>query len=205
MAAYNSLYPNQDDQSGGYRPNSLARYLNPTTTTFRNQSPAYGIPTYGGSNSVGSYLTSPFQTERTGLPRPTITTGIESLDGRFLGAASLAQRFQENNPGMLSRLPTNRDVVGNQLKNSWGELGLGGQINAAAGTIGGLYQAYTGGREVKLAKAQMRFNMDAWNKEYGNAVQDVNRSLRDRQQLRNYYNPDMYGNPDDYVAKYGAK
>lgn len=201
MATYISPFSKQDEHFDGSRPNSLSSYFNPNT--FPNQSPAHVR-----SNSVSDYLTSSFQTQPTKLPelpRPTITTGIESLDGRFLGAASMAQRFQENNPDMLSRMPTNRGVVGNQLKNSWGELGLGGQINAAASTIGDLYQAYTGGREAKLAKAQMRFNKDAWNKEYGNAVQDVNRSLRDRQQLRNYYNPDMYGNPDDYVAKYGAK
>lgn len=204
MAAYNTSYSGQDEYFDGYGPNgrTLASYFN--RPTFPNQSPVIGSPTTRGYNSVSDYLTTPLQTQAPEPFKPTVT-GIPSLDKRFREVMPRAQYFQENNPGSLTRLPTNADVLRNQLKNSWGELGLGGQINAAAGTIGSLYQAYTGGREVKLAKAQMRFNKDAWNKEYANAVQDVNRSLRDRQQLRNYYNPDMYGNPDDYVAKYGAK
>lgn len=199
MAAYIPPYSPKDTYVPSYQPaiETEGGYNSPRYSAGSN-------PISKAFSSVGDYLTSSFQTQPAEPRTPTVS-GIASLDNRYSGASSVAKLFEEYNPNMLSRLPTNMDVKGNQLKNSWGELGLGGQINAAADTIGGLYQAYTGGREVKLAKAQMRFNKDAWNKEYGNAVQDVNRSLRDRQQLRNYYNPDMYGNPDDYVAKYGAK
>ena len=202
MAAYNTPYSNQDDYFDGYGPTrstSLSSYFSPTT--FPNQSPAVGRLTSRGYNSVSDYLNPTLGTGGNYNYSPTVATGIPSLDERLGMANSMSKAQYGDNPPNL----TNTQVLGNQLKNSWSELGLGGQINAAANTIGGLYQAYTGGREVKLAKAQMRFNKDAWNKEYANAVQDVNRSLRDRQQLRNYYNPDMYGNPDDYVAKYGAK
>ena len=72
-----------------------------------------------------------------------------------------------------------------------------GGLQAAAG----LWGAYNGMQQTKLAKQQMANSLNQWNKSYVNQVASYNTRLEDRQRARVAANPDAYESVDSYMAK----
>lgn len=65
-----------------------------------------------------------------------------------------------------------------------GWLGDGDNLNAAVGGIQALTGAYLGFQNLRLAKDNLRFQKDAWQKNYANQAQSYNTSLEDRTRAR---------------------
>ena len=70
--------------------------------------------------------------------------------------------------------------------NGWGGLALGG--------LQGLGSAYMGMQQYGLARDQLQFSKDAFNKNYGAQKITTNNQIRSRNFARNAANPGMYQN-----------
>ena len=81
--------------------------------------------------------------------------------------------------------------------NGWG--------GAAFGLIQGLGSAYMGMKQYGLAKEQLQFSKDAFNKNYAAQRQTMNTQLEDRQRARVAANPSAYQSVGDYMAKNGIQ
>ena len=82
------------------------------------------------------------------------------------------------------------------FNSQYGSTIMGG-LEAAAG----LWGAYNGMQQTKLAKQQMANSLNQWNKNYANQVAAYNTRLEDRQSARVSANPDAYEPVDSYMAK----
>ncbi|QFR59801.1 hypothetical protein VOWphi5012_017 [Vibrio phage phi50-12] len=80
-------------------------------------------------------------------------------------------------------------------ENSMGVLPVGAQLFQTG------LNAYTGLQGLNLAKEQLAFSKDAFNKNYANQVKLTNAQLRDRQEARYAANPNAYENPDKYMEE----
>ena len=81
--------------------------------------------------------------------------------------------------------------------NGWG--------GAALGLIQGLGSAYMGMKQYGLAKEQLQFSKDAFNKNYAAQRQTMNTQLEDRQRARVAANPGAYQSVGDYMTKNGIQ
>ena len=72
-----------------------------------------------------------------------------------------------------------------------------GGLQAAAG----LWGAYNGMQQTKLAKQQMANSLNQWNKSYDNQVASYNTRLEDRQRARVTAQGDYQQDVDSYMAK----
>ena len=63
-------------------------------------------------------------------------------------------------------------------------LGNGDNLNAAVGGIQALTGAYLGFQNLRLAKDNLRFQKDAWQKNYANQAQSYNTALEGRYRAR---------------------
>lgn len=72
-----------------------------------------------------------------------------------------------------------------------------GGLQAAAG----LWGAYNGMQQTKLAKQQMANSLSQWNKSYTNQVSAYNTRLEDRQRARVTAQGDYQQDVDSYMAK----
>lgn len=79
----------------------------------------------------------------------------------------------------------------------WGNLALGG-LEAGFG-------AYTGLKQLDIAKDQLDFQKSAFNKNYNAQKQTTNTNLRDRQKRRYAENPDHYESAEKYMKKNGVQ
>lgn len=88
---------------------------------------------------------------------------------------------------------------GDKLRNFNSQYGstITGGLQAAAG----LWGAYNGMQQTKLAKQQMANSLNQWNKSYANQVASYNTRLEDRQNARVGANPNAYESADSYMAK----
>ena len=77
----------------------------------------------------------------------------------------------------------------------------GSTITGGLQAAGGLWGAYNGMQQTKLAKQQMANSLNQWNKSYVNQVASYNTRLEDRQRARVAANPDAYESVDSYMAK----
>jgi hypothetical protein len=81
--------------------------------------------------------------------------------------------------------------------NGWG--------GAALGLAQGLSGAYMGMKQYGLAKSQLAFSKDAFNKNYAANKATVNASMEDRQRARVASNAGAYQSVGDYMAKNGIQ
>ena len=81
------------------------------------------------------------------------------------------------------------------------------KTNSALGTglgiLQGLGSAYMGMKQYGLAKDQLQFSKDAFNKNYAAQAKMTNASLMDRQRARVASNPGAYQSVGDYMAQNG--
>ena len=82
-------------------------------------------------------------------------------------------------------------------KDGWGNLAL-------SGVSAGL-QGFMGMKQLGLAKDQLDFQKQSFNKNYGAQKQTTNTQMRDRQKRRYTENPDQYVSPDEYMKQNGIK
>ena len=135
-----------------------------------------------------------------------------ALNGSILPdiGASTASRFMANNPmagmgggGVASGPSLMQGMLGytdeatGMKNNGWG--------SAALGLIQGLGGAYMGMKQYGLAKEQLQFSKDAFNKNYAAQAQMTNASMEDRQRARVASNAGAYQSVGDYMAKNGIK
>ena len=71
------------------------------------------------------------------------------------------------------------------------------------GGISGLANAFTGFKQLGLAKDQFKWQKDAFNTNLVNQANLVNSQLADRQRRRQFFDSSA-ASPEEYVAKYGA-
>ena len=135
-----------------------------------------------------------------------------ALNGSILPdiGASTASGFMANNPmagmggggtasgpsfmqGMLGYT----DEATGMKNNGWG--------SAALGLIQGLGSAYMGMKQYGLAKEQLQFSKDSFNKNYEAQKSTTNASMEDRQRARVASNAGAYQSVGDYMAKNGIK
>jgi hypothetical protein len=122
------------------------------------------------------------------------TPSTTNTDSSFLGrAGDWFTRFGERlrDSGFLGY----KDVQGNQFQ-GWGMP----VINTAFG-LGNLYLAL---KNYGIAEDSLKFQKDAFNKNYAAQRNIINSSLEDRQRRRVQENPNAMP-VDEYMARYGVK
>ena len=87
--------------------------------------------------------------------------------------------------------------VDGTASNGWG--------GAALGLLQGLGSAYMGMKQYGLARDQLQFSKDAFNKNYAAQAQMTNTNLQDRQRARVAANPGAYQSVGDYMAQNGIR
>lgn len=94
---------------------------------------------------------------------------------------------------------------GPQVDTSWfGKLGGMEGIGAGLQGLGALGSMFTGFKNYGLAKDQLKFQKQAFNKNFENQKKLTNARLEDRQRQRHAANPYMNARPEDYMAKHGV-
>ena len=78
-----------------------------------------------------------------------------------------------------------------------------GALGTGLGILQGLGSAYMGMKQYGLAKDQLQFSKDAFNKNYAAQAKMTNASLMDRQRARVAANPGAYQSVGDYMAQNG--
>lgn len=77
----------------------------------------------------------------------------------------------------------------------------GSTITGGLQGAAGLWGAYNGMQQTKLAKQQMANSLNQWNKNYANQVASYNTRLEDRQNARVSANPNAYESTASYMEK----
>lgn len=77
----------------------------------------------------------------------------------------------------------------------------GSTITGGLQGAAGLWGAYNGMQQTKLAKQQMANSLNQWNKIYANQVASYNTRLEDRQNARVGANPNAYESTASYMEK----
>lgn len=161
-----------------------------------------GQPIGGYSSGLGS----------TGYVSPVDALGMYDLN---LGTASLMDVGRLAGWGEALNLGANR--LGTAIGNAWeGFNNLGAvkafkampgtdQLNAIAGTAGAIGSIWNGWQSNNLMKDQLKFQKDAFNKQYQASVKQYNTSLEDRQRARVASNPNAYQSVSEYMKANGMK
>ncbi len=114
-----------------------------------------------------------------------------------IGGASPATQTGVFSPTFMQGLTGYTDLASGTKVNGWG--------GAALGLIQGLGSAYMGMKQYGLAKDQLQFSKDSFNKNYAAQAKMTNSMLEDRQRARMASNPGAYQSVGDYMAKNGIQ
>jgi hypothetical protein len=98
-----------------------------------------------------------------------------------LGANAAPDVGAKSATGLMGMLRGQAGVAGDGLV---GWLGKGENMQTALGGIQALTGAYLGFQNLRVAKDNLRFQKDAWAKNYANQAQSYNTSLEDRVRAR---------------------
>ena len=79
-----------------------------------------------------------------------------------------------------------------------------GILPVGIGALTGLVGAYTGLEQLQVAKNNLAFQKEAFNKNFANQAKLTNSQLADRQRARVMDSPGAYESVDDYMNKYGV-
>lgn len=96
-------------------------------------------------------------------------------------------------PSWLQNMMGYTDTASGTKVNGWG--------GAALGLLQGLGSAYMGMKQYGLAKDQLQFSKDAFNKNYAAQAAMTNSNMEDRQRARVASNPGAYQSVGDYMAQ----
>ena len=146
-----------------------------------------------GLSPMGSWF-NPSQPAAAALPAPVAATTMPTMPtGADLswalpnqanpfsyggyGAPAGVTPGLEASGGLMNMLRGQKGVSGDGIT---GWFGNGQNLNAAVQGISALTSAWQGYQQLKVAKDQLNFQKDAWQKNYGNSVKTYNTSLEDR-------------------------
>ena len=120
------------------------------------------------------------------------TAGMKAWNPAFENPNAVFADLPQSNPGAVPGL-------GDKLRDFNSEYGstITGGLQAAAG----LWGAYNGMQQTKLAKQQMANSLNQWNKSYTNQVSAYNTRLEDRQRARVTAQGGYQQDVDSYMAK----
>lgn len=79
-----------------------------------------------------------------------------------------------------------------------------GILPVGIGALTGLVGAYTGLEQLQVAKDNLAFQKNAFNKNFANQAKLTNSQLADRQRARVMDSPGAYESVGDYMNKYGV-
>lgn len=141
-----------------------------------------GLNIGGGGLGQSNFAVSPFQVS------PSI-----DLSQILSNTNPMTHAFTKYNLGGADKVPGLFDKLG----------GLQG-IGAGLQGLGALGSMFTGYKQYGLAKDQLKFQKEAFNKNFENQKKLTNARLEDRQRQRHAANPYMNARPEDYMAKHGV-
>ena len=128
---------------------------------------------------------------------PQNTTGFDPVMSFGYGVASPVSSNVANlagtiEPSWYQKMILYKNTDGPSV-NGWGGMALG--------ALQGLGNAYMGMKQYGLARDQLQFSKDAFNKNYAAQAKMTNASLMDRQRARVASNPGAYQSVGDYMAQ----
>ena len=180
--------------------------LNPTYSTpvpYQNSSVGQ---IYGNANPMYKPYenTTGFHTARSG-------TEFAAQQAMYGGPNDRTLDFSQN--GLDSALGiTDQNPLGDKpnlsaldkLQNGWGQMNLGQQAGAILGGVGSLYGMYNARKTGKLAREQLNFTKDSFNRNFAAQANITNAQLADRQNARYARDPKAHASVSDYMKKYGV-
>lgn len=139
------------------------------------------------------------------------------LPNQFLGNSPNPMQFMYPTPvGDAAGIPSVTSTAADAISGpSWWDKMVGGK-NAdgtsfngwggmAMGAIQGLGNAYMGMKQYGLAKEQLQFSKDSFERNFAAQRQMTNTNLMDRQRARVASNPGAYQSVGDYMNENGVK
>lgn len=169
---------------------SMYNWGNTTPTTPLLNSPS-GAPNSGLGFTAGDMGSYGFQANGNTIATPGLTGGLGGAGSGGGGFGSGTFQWLKDN-GWL----TTKDSSGNTTQ------GMGG---LALGAVQGLGSLYLGMQQYNLAKDQLAFSKEAFNKNYNAQRTSTNTQLEDRQRARVASNAGAYQSVGDYMATHGVK
>ena len=113
--------------------------------------------------------------------------------------------------GQNPALTTTPAAAGSDWMTTWfgGKDAQTGNLNTGIlpvgiGALTGLVGAYTGLEQLQVAKDNLAFQKNAFNKNFANQAKLTNSQLADRQRARVMDSPGAYESVGDYMNKYGV-
>ena len=147
--------------------------------------------------------------QRSQFITPALSDPLANMYTPNLGGGSFASQYGGNAPSLFG--PTNTGSQNSNLFGGMGSManygtkptpGMGitmGGIGAAAGLALGAGNLFLGFKQYGLAKKQLKFARNSFNKNYAANRQITNSSLRDRQSARVASNSGAYQSVGDYM------
>ena len=200
-------YPEYNPQSvGGYMNprdygNSMGSPVVPTfpsVTTGMNDTPSFNFPSQT-VGQLGNYYTpnvvpTPTYTPDMAKAAPSLGTSFKNMIG--LGG----DKFTQITDGVRSGVET----AGANASTAWGKMSYGERGTAMLGAATGLYGAYNAHKTNKLAREQLNFTKDSFNRNFEAQAKTTNAALADRQNARHLRDPKAHASVSDYMKKYGV-
>lgn len=135
-------------------------------------------------------------------------------NGYSTATSSIGDWLTSRSSNQLAKPPTiqpnnhtnTKNLIGQQVKNGWGDMSLGQKANTIMGTAGTLLSAYNAYKANKLAKEQFNHVKDVHAKNWDAQRKQTNSQLEDRQRRRveeAQANGRSTTSVGDYMAKYG--
>lgn len=197
-----------------YNPQSVGGYMNPRDYGNTMGSPV--VPAFP-SVTTGMYDTSAtsFPTQTVGqlgnyytpnvVPTPTYTPDMAkatpTLGASFKSMIGLGgDRSTQIGDGVKSAV----DTAGANASTAWGKMSYGERGTAMLGAATGLYGAYNAHKTGKLAREQLNFTKDSFNRNFEAQAKTTNAQLADRQNARHARDPKAHASVSDYMNKYGV-
>ena len=142
--------------------------------------------------SSNSYIYQPNSVDILGTGYTNRYTGLDSWNPNLENPntlwADMSQTTSTAVPGFADKLRNFNSQYGSTIT---------GGLQAAAG----LWGAYNGMQQTKLAKQQMANSLNQWNKNYANQVASYNTRLEDRQNARVAAQGEYQQDTASYMAK----
>lgn len=220
----NNTYPKRD-------PNGIYHVPNPppvsTPYGFDPNTGFYGDINFDAQNaSLGSYYNSPNAAtmNNVSVPHYPTTPIVNAVQPTSLGTAGAGYgvggamqnngimnkvngwmgKSTDNFQGVWDGTKSAFGTAGANASTAWGKMSYGERGTAMLGAATGLYGAYNAHKTNKLAKEQLNFTKDSFNRNFEAQAKTTNAQLADRQNARHTRNPNAHASVSDYMKKYGV-
>ena len=185
--------------------------------TFKDLlNPSYSTPVPYRNDSVGQIYgnANPSYTPyeiNTGFTTPGSVSDFTAQQAMYGGLQDRSLDFSQN--GLNGALGiTDQNPLGNKpnlsaldkLQNGWSQMNLGQQAGAILGGVGSLYGMYNARKTGQLARDQLNFTKDSFNRNFEAQAKTTNAQLADRQNARHARDPKAHASVADYMKKYGV-